>query len=70
MLHSSYTMGTHDSPTNIYTLSIRACGPRALGVYIKQTTCAHGITIKYALEMILKFAFLKNGIGIESEKTM
>ena len=41
VLHSSYTMGAHGSP-DIYTLS-----PRALGVYIRQTTRAHGITSKY-----------------------
>ena len=47
MLHNSYyTMCTRGSP-DIYTLSPRACGPRALGVYIRQTTRAHGITIKY-----------------------
>ena len=34
-------MCTRGSP-DIYTLS-----PRALGVYIRQTTRAHGITIKY-----------------------
>ena len=45
VLHSSYTMGTRGSP-DIYTLSPRACGPRASGVYIRQTTRAHGITIK------------------------
>ena len=28
-----------------YTLSPRACGPWASGVYIRQTTSAHGITI-------------------------
>ena len=32
---------------NIYTLSPQACGPRDLGVYIRQATCVHGITIKY-----------------------
>ena len=31
---------------DIYTLSPRACGPRASSVYIRQTTRAHGITIK------------------------
>ena len=40
VLHSSYTMGTRGSP-DIYTLS-----PRTSGVYIRQTTLAHGITIK------------------------
>ena len=39
-------MCTRGSP-DIYTLSPRACGPRASGVYIRQTTRAHGITIKY-----------------------
>ena len=38
--YSSYTMCTRGSP-DIYTLS-----PRASGVYIRQTTRAHGITIK------------------------
>ena len=41
VLDNSYTMCTRGSP-DIYTLS-----PRALGVYIRQTTRAHGITIKY-----------------------
>ena len=45
VLHNSYTMCTRGSP-DIYTLSPRACGPRALGVYIRQTTRAHGIIIK------------------------
>ena len=39
-------MCTRGSP-DIYTLSPRACGPRASGVYIRQTTRAHDITIKY-----------------------
>ena len=39
-------MCTRGSP-DIYTLSPRACGSRALGVYIRETTRAHGITIKY-----------------------
>ena len=30
-----------------YALDPRACSPRASGVYIRQTTPAHGITIKY-----------------------
>ena len=45
VLHISYTMCTRGSP-DIYTLSPRACGPRASGAYIRQTTRAHGITIK------------------------
>ena len=44
VLHNSYTMYTRGLP-DIYTLSPRACGPRASGVYIRQTIRAHGITI-------------------------
>ena len=40
VLNSSYTMGIHGLP-DMYTLS-----PRDSGVYIRQTTNAHGITIK------------------------
>ena len=39
-------MGTRGSP-DIYTLSPWACGPRASGAYIRQTTRAHSITITY-----------------------
>ena len=49
VLHNSYTMCTCGSP-DIYTLSPRACGPRASGVHIRQTTRAHGITIKYVIK--------------------
>ena len=41
-------MGTGGLP-DIYTQSPRAPGPRAEGVYIRQTTSAHGITIIYQL---------------------
>ena len=44
MAHNSYTMCIRGLP-DMYTLSPRACGPRALGVHIRQTTHAHGITI-------------------------
>ena len=55
VLHSSYTMGTRGLP-NIYTLSPQACGPRASGVYIRQTTRARGITIKkIVLYIIITF---------------
>ena len=37
---NSCNIGTRGLP-DIHTLSPRACGPRALGVYIRQTTCAH-----------------------------
>ena len=40
VVHNSCNMVTRGFP-DIYTLSPRACGPRALGVYIRQTTCAH-----------------------------
>ena len=40
---SSYTMGTSGLP-DIHTQSPRAAGPKAEGVYIRQTTSAHGIT--------------------------
>ena len=46
VLHISYTVGTRGS-SDIYNLSPWACSPQALGVYIRQTTGAHGITIKY-----------------------
>ena len=46
VLHNSYTMCTRGSP-DICTLGYRACGPQASGVYIRQATRAHGITIIY-----------------------
>ena len=49
MLHNSYTMCTRGLP-DIYTLSPRACGPWASGVYIRQTTRAHGITTRQMLK--------------------
>ena len=39
VVHNSCNMGTHDLPDIIH------CGPRALGVYIRQTTHAHVTTI-------------------------
>ena len=48
VLHGSYTIDTHGLP-NIYTFGPRICVPQASGVYIWQTSCAHGITIKYIL---------------------
>ena len=44
VVYNSCNMGTRGLP-DIYTLSPRACGPRALGVYIRQTTRAHVTTI-------------------------
>ena len=41
-------MGTRGSP-HVYILSPWACGPRALGVYSRETTRAHGITIKHTV---------------------
>ena len=43
-------MGTGDLP-NMYALSPRVWGPRALGIHIRQITCAHVATITYALFM-------------------
>ena len=48
MAHNSYTMCIRGLP-DMYTLSPRACGPRASGVHIRQTTHAHGITITYTM---------------------
>ena len=39
-------MGTRDLP-DMYALSPRACGPRALGIHIRQIPRAHVTTIKY-----------------------
>ena len=39
-------MGTRDLP-DMYALSPWACGPRALGIHIRQITRAHVTTIKY-----------------------
>ena len=36
---------------DIYTRSPRACGPRALGVYISKIPRSHGITITYSLAL-------------------
>ena len=46
VVHNSCNMGTRGFP-DIYTLSPRACGPRALSVYIRQTTRTHVTTIHY-----------------------
>ena len=43
-------MGTRDLP-DMYALSPRACGPRALGIHIRQITRAHVTTIKCNLVM-------------------
>ena len=45
-------MGTRGL-SDIYTLSPQACGPRALGVYIRQTTRAHVTTI-YCIKLHLR----------------
>ena len=43
LVYISYAMDTRDLP-DVYTVS-----PRALGVYIRQSTRAHGITITYVM---------------------
>ena len=42
-IFNSYTMGMRSLP-DTYTQSPRDAGPRAEGVYIRQTMSAHGIT--------------------------
>ena len=44
MVHNSCNMCTHGFP-DMYTLSPRACSPRASGVHIRQSTRAHVTTI-------------------------
>ena len=46
VLHISCNMGTRDLP-NMYALS-----PRALGIHIRQITCAHVTTIKCTCKRI------------------
>jgi len=46
VLHISCNMCTHDLP-DMYALSLRACGPRALGIHIRQIPHAHVTTITY-----------------------
>ena len=49
MAHICYTMSTRGLP-DMYTLSPRACGPRASSVHNRLTTRVHGITITYIEE--------------------
>ena len=44
MIYITCTMAAWDF-ADIYTRSPRACGPRALGVYISEIPRSHGITI-------------------------
>ena len=60
-LNISYAMGTPDLP-DIYTLS-----PRASGVYIRQTTRDHGITITYITNKTERFSF-KSGSAMRVAK--
>ena len=39
---------------DMYTLSPRACGPRASGIHIRQIPCAHVTTITYILEELVR----------------
>ena len=48
VLHITCNMGTRDLP-DMYALSPRACGSRALGIHIRQITCAHVTTITYVV---------------------
>ena len=48
-------MGTRALP-DMYALSPWACGPRASGIHIRQSTCAHVVTITYhTLTVYCKF---------------
>ena len=44
VLHITCNMGSHDLP-DMYALSPRAYGPRALGIHIRQIPRAHVTTI-------------------------
>ena len=57
MAHNSYTMCIRGLP-DMYTLSPRACGPRASGVHIRQTTHAHGITITYTYIIYIIYIYI------------
>ena len=46
-------MGTRALP-DMYALSPRACGPRASGIHIRQSTHAHVITYTYICDRICK----------------
>jgi len=48
VLHNSCNTGTHGLP-DMSTLSPRACGPRASGVHIRQTTRACVTTVTYTI---------------------
>jgi len=48
VLHMGCNMCTRDLP-DMYTLSPRACGPRALGLHIRQIPRAHVTTITYRI---------------------
>ena len=63
MAHNSYTMCIRGLP-DMYTLSPRACGPRASGVHIRQTTHAHGITITCTLDSLPTYIKLQYHINV------
>jgi len=46
VLYISCNICTRDLP-DMYALSPQACGPRALGIHIRQIPCAHVTTITY-----------------------
>ena len=59
MVHNSCNMCIRGLP-DMYTLSPRACGPRASGVHIRQTTHAHVTTITCNIVIII-FLYRKDG---------
>ena len=56
MLHISCNIGMSDLP-DMYALSPRACGPRVLGIYIRQITRAYVMTITCS-KLVIKFVFI------------
>ena len=53
VIHLTCNMGARDLP-DMYALSPRACGPRALGIHIRQIPHAHVTTITRRLLFFLK----------------
>ena len=57
-------MDTRGLP-ELYTLSPRACGPRALSVYIRQTTFAHVTTIQYMYIATVQYTVQKPYVSMQ-----
>ena len=64
VLHISCNMCTRDLP-DMYALSPRACGPRALGIHIRQISRAHVTTITCTFHYLFgQHLYLKILLGI------